>query len=227
MSPSSPQFVLSLAFLVLSSFAYFFIGKMNYRSANKEKYSTKNMFLYELNFNVNGKYNVIWQISFYAFIVAQALPLVFFITNYIYYPSSFSFACVVAFVSLVNILTFICLSTLPAKYVKPHIIFDTIYFALTFIESGMLSIFIIATYKNYDVFHLVIGILIGLISVISLIISINPKLKSWAELESVRNEDGTATVIRPKWFVLAASEWIMLLMNVIFILLLTLSLLSI
>ena len=43
----------------------------------------------------------------------------------------------------------------------------------------------------------------------------NPKLKNWDRLETVTNEKGEQVVRRPKWFVLAYSEWFVFFVSIL------------
>lgn len=63
---------------------------------------------------------------------------------------------------------------------------------------------------------ILMGILCFLIALASLAILVNPKLKNWPKLEAVSETDGTVTFKRPRPFVLAFSEWILLFLAIAF-----------
>ena len=61
---------------------------------------------------------------------------------------------------------------------------------------------------------LVLGIVSGVIAIAVLFLIVNPKLKNWAKLE-VEGEGEEKTYKRGKVFILAFTEWLILLLSVI------------
>ena len=73
--------------------------------------------------------------------------------------------------------------------------------------------FMILTRKKLTIFFSCV--LIGVIALAVAIILVNPRLKTWAKLEKVVDEDGASSLKRPKPFVLAFSEWIVIFLGVL------------
>ena len=61
----------------------------------------------------------------------------------------------------------------------------------------------------------VLSIVMFVIALAVAIILVNPRLKTWAKLEKVVDEDGASSLKRPKPFVLAFSEWIVIFLGVL------------
>ncbi len=62
---------------------------------------------------------------------------------------------------------------------------------------------------------LVLSIIQFALALACVFILINPRLKSWAQLEKVVDEDGGTSLKRPRPFVLAFSEWLIILLLVL------------
>lgn len=61
----------------------------------------------------------------------------------------------------------------------------------------------------------VLSIIMFVIALAVAIILVNPRLKTWAKLKKVVDEDGASSLKRPKPFVLAFSEWIVIFLGVL------------
>ena len=61
----------------------------------------------------------------------------------------------------------------------------------------------------------VLSIMQFAISLTVVFILVNPRLKNWAQLEKVVGKDGGSSLKRPKPFVLAFSEWIIIFLSVL------------
>ena len=105
-------------------------------------------------------------------------------------------------------LCFIFLNIFDVTHVKPHLSLFTVFAALVILSGGLIFARGMTGYKIYldhnhqEIIFLVTEILAGLSVVITLLLLVNPKLRLWAKLDNV---DGTYK--RPKYFVLAYSEW--------------------
>ena len=101
-----------------------------------------------------------------------------------------------------------------ARYTKTHMVLVTVSMSLTLLANVLTTLLSMLVYKTYldmsdnHVGSLVIAIASGVLALAMLFLIINPKLTSWAKLESVVDENGEKTFVRGKVFVLALSEWI-------------------
>ena len=106
------------------------------------------------------------------------------------------------------------------RYTNTHTKLSTGFMAGSFLVNALTTLYAILTYTTWNKFgkgsvlSLVMAILAGLLAIATLVITLNPKLKNWAQL--VRVDEGEEAVYkRPKIFWLAFSEWLIILLNFI------------
>ena len=128
-----------------------------------------------------------------------------------FFTSTNAFTYVVASVGLFGSFIPAAIVFTPLTAGKKHIIIDCIAFFLAFLTPGLIAIesFRLFNHLNNSV-ALVAFIISILICLVIFILIMNPKITKWAEMEKHVNEDGSATYQRPKYFVLAFSEWIVI-----------------
>lgn len=104
------------------------------------------------------------------------------------------------------------------RYTNTHTKLSTAFMAGSFLVNGLTTVYAILTYTTWNKFDkgspltLVMAILAGLLTIATLVITLNPKLKNWAQL--VKSGSGEeVTYSRPKIFPLAFSEWLLILIN--------------
>lgn len=104
---------------------------------------------------------------------------------------------------------------------KRHTLIFTIYGGLTlirFVVDGLIIINVGHHFQGYQVpSGNALGFLIPLF-VFALgfaVLLMSPQMGKWAELHSTMNQDGSTYCTRPKFFILAATEWFALLANVL------------
>ena len=99
---------------------------------------------------------------------------------------------------------------LPVGYFKGHFVVFALSICLAAV-SGVASISVFINYLDFArtvsiVFIILTAIMVSFI----LLIGVNPRLSNWAKMDSAMNEDGSVTNSRPKRFVLAYSEWLVI-----------------
>lgn len=120
-----------------------------------------------------------------------------------------------------------------AKFIKVHSIVVSIFIGLSFLTSALSGLFSMLTFQvnnRFDSGRPLELVFMGLFIVIALfdvMIVLNPKLKDWTKLDKVKLTDGSIGYDRPKVFILAASEWIVILLTFIAEVLFFISLLKI
>lgn len=127
-------------------------------------------------------------------------------------------AMIVAFLYGIEGIVMVSLFLFHIRYTNTHTILSTVYMAASFLVNGLTTLYAFLTYSSWNkigkahVLTLVMAILAGLLAICSLVITLNPKLKNWAQL--VKVQDGEETKYRrPKIFWLAFSEWLLILVN--------------
>ena len=88
---------------------------------------------------------------------------------------------------------------------------DTLLFAFAILLP---SAIVGASYVYYRPFREPFYIVMMVLGVVSLLfaflLTMNPKLKHWEQLDRTINDNGEAVLMRPKYFVLAYTEWLLI-----------------
>ena len=200
-----------------------------YKKGMKRKFDVLSEFPFEL-MDRNSNLALVTRLTFLMFFVTLT-PWLYFqlemssISDTLSAMGWFVLASFIAFIAL-----FIAISLTNPSYEKAH----NFYFAgssgfLT-ISSGLEGTYLIRISQGTgneltSTLLIVIAVLCFLVALLSLGTLINPKLKNWPKLDAVSEPDGTVTFKRPRPFVLALSEWLILLLAIIFSVLSSLSVL--
>jgi len=208
--------ILNLTLILVSIFFFvsgLILSFISFKNENNKNYIIRNHFPYELNAFPATKRNIYGKI---AFIISFLSILVFFCIysfdiskKYMAVDGITGLKLTASITGVLSILSIGYIFLFPMINIKTHLFFDYILFAfafLCFVSIGFIDVFIFNNKK--DPYYLIIGILSFLISLILLILIINPKLKNWAKLDESVNSDGEKIFIRPKFFVLAFTEWV-------------------
>ena len=115
-----------------------------------------------------------------------------------------------------SMLSFVLINLIEPKFIRQHTLISTIYLASCFGILAMISIFGILLFTTTGrILPLIIGIITTLLSILQILIILNPKLKDWAKLEAFVDENKNINYRRPKIFILALSEWLTFLLSTI------------
>lgn len=203
----SVSWIVSVSIFIVSFLGIVFAAKFLAKPVDEYKVSFLRMFPFEMARTAenNGKF---YSFSAYLFAGLCFSPLIVIIdstTNLSNLnPLSIFIACLFGLTAL----CFVFLNIFDATHVKAHLSLFGIFALLTFLSSSLVSI---RGFIAWDIFNkhgsqeyllLVTSVIVELIAVFVLILIFNPKLKTWAVLDMV---DGK--YVRPKKFVLAYSEW--------------------
>lgn len=193
-------------------FVFYFVSLKNYKKRYKMDYRIRNYFPYELNYRMLFKDNMMGNIML---ILASILYLACYIIALFnrmtdFYYAIFAVGTIATFIPIALIFT-------PLERTRQHMLFVTLSFAFSFLNVGLIAV------ESYRIFNSGINFALGLTSfIISIIIGLfifvlilNPKLSSWGKMDQVTNDDGTISYARPKFFVLAFSEWMIIIANLL------------
>lgn len=193
----------SLIFFVL--FLIFSIE--NYKKRFDLKYDLRNHFPYELNYKSRFGDNALGNICLIAamvlsissfgccsqFVSKNALMLVPIICGSIY-------SLLLVFVVFADI-----------KYLRFHVILNVMLSGIAFLTPasiGLIGLFFFQQKESIPgLVYLIIGMLVGLFN---FVLIMNPKFSFNIEMKVVKLENGQEQVVRPKFIVMAFSEWLMM-----------------
>lgn len=203
--------IVSVSILMLSFLGIVFCAKFLAKPVDKYNVSFMRMFPFEMARTAenNGKF---YSFSSYLFAGMCFSPIIVImetttrLSNLL--PVSILVSCVLGLAGL----CFVFLNIFDVTHVKPHLTLFGIFASLTLLASaivttrGFVAFDIYRKHGTVETLFIISGAISGLVSLFTLFIIMNPKLKTWARLDQVDGE-----YVRPKRFTLAYSEWAILL----------------
>ena len=210
----------------VSSFLLFMLFNLINIKKNKNTYSFLNQFPFEYLTNRTS------DILLYVFAGISFTPLLVIIPCFGEMADLAIFNVLLACVFGMSGFVIALIYKISTSYLNVHFKIMTGLFCLAFLLSALTALHFFLSYSTYarvasnGTYYLIFGILSSLLSVLMFVLLFNPKLKDWAHLEAVTNED-EISYIRPKFISLAYSEWLSIAVVVISEILFLLSLLKI
>ncbi len=204
--------IVCLAVVAILFFIFFFVAsKAHYKNKYNVKYTPRNMFPYELNYDAKVTDNWMGNILYLFFSIAMVGV---FICLFRTTDSAILLTlCIVGVI--VNVMG-LFIPFVPVKYARAHLLIDILYFILTFFTLACVALTAFEDYQNFDgVFSLVMTIVAAVFTILYFAVIMNPKLSGWAKMDKNENSDGTVYYSRPKYFPLAYTEWLTILTNII------------
>ena len=183
------------------------------------KYDLRNHYLYELNYESKFTDNLTGNVAICLF---AASGIAFYTLFQNKFNNGFFIFDLVAG-SLYSI-ALMGLVFIGFKHLKTHLIVTLICIVLAFLIPFSNAMACSASYKDTgDGATLALLIINAVYCLFIFVLMMNPKLSRWADLKEEKNEDGTVKYVRPKFFILAFIEWLLLLTSPILMLLTYLS----
>lgn len=191
-------------------FLIFFVGSsFSYKSRYQNKYSLKNMFPFEFNYNSRFIDNFYGNSA----IILSVFAAIFYFACF---DTSFTNGLIIAS-SIAGIVCFIMIGFLvflPLKLYKFHFVLASIFFTSSLVLSGLVMT---AGFHHYQVTNQGVGLFTFVFGVIltlaTFVILMNPKLTKPIKYEQKTLEDGNTINVRPKTIPLAFSEWLLIIIS--------------
>lgn len=199
------------AFLAFSFASMVLLGAIHYRRKSGRGYSFLTLFPFELN---EGKEPLALLSRALVFVCGCAGALS---ATILLWDSSFQpflgLSSLLAALGLLKAVCLVLLFLLPAYRLKAHILANTLYFAFVTLSSSVEGIFFLSLRGANEAASLSLMGCEFAFALSAILISLNPKMGSWAKMKTVENEDGTMGLERPRPFILAFSEWLLILLD--------------
>ena len=198
---------------------YFLLGSGQFetdlKDDRKRMFSILTDFPYEMMPKNRKNYALIFLAGY--FLLSLLTNVSMFINFYDYAPTITGLLIISAFLSLAYAFFNLRIHKLTASLEKSHLgRFFVMGLALILLTSINGIIFInLSRGHKLETLVFVLSIIMFVIALAVAIILVNPRLKTWAKLEKVVDEDGASSLKRPKPFVLAFSEWIVIFLGVL------------
>lgn len=217
-------FPLLLSLLVLFFGLFLLFGLLEYKDRNKKKYDFLSSFPFELG-QGEVKKSFLSRFFFTAYGVTYVASSFYIL--YLNPTLSFlnSLGILLGIVSLFVFASMLALIYVPAYSFRLHLVSSVVFFAFSILADVLMGLTYLNLYQaqlasniyqnNLAIISLVIMIINFVLAFFKGLILINPKLAHWTELDSSIGSDGVVTSSRPRPFVLAFSEWLVIFLNAI------------
>lgn len=208
--------IAAIIILPISFFWMLAFGLINHRETFKEHFSLLNMFPYELSYHNQGQRLLFYRFFLYLYTAFSLTPAMLLISKYLNYPAYLSYLVMIGGILVITSISFLTMHIIPAKFIRLHSIVATAYLAGSALGAGAASIFLINLFLGNNQTQpafLILGVIVAVIGLLILAVMVNPRLRQWAQLETRPSEDGTLVVVRPRLFILAFSEWLVIFLN--------------
>ena len=192
---------------ILFFVSYFLLSRANYKKRFGTDYDFRNHFPYELNFEAPFSLNLLGNI---ALVMGCALSTGLFAltlseirnNGFIIY-ALISGALYSIFIAVINFI--------PLKTIKIHLLFAIFLFASAFATPCAIGLGAFNYYQgSKDVFSLVVMIISLTIGLFHFVLIMNPKLSLNIKMQVATDEKGNQIYIRPKFIMMAFTEWMLI-----------------
>lgn len=202
-------FFLSLSLSLLSFLAFFFFLFQNKKEENLP-FSFRQYFLYE---GFGGRKNNLLRILQSSFLLLNVLSsiLFYFLPIDQSLTSKYYFLLLAIFFLVADVLYFF-LSFVDFRREKLRIALFMFFGAFITISNGMGGFILLSISRKAlenKALPLIFAVLSFLFALLSFLPLLNPKLNNYSKMENVTEKDGSSHLERPKYFVMAYSEWIL------------------
>lgn len=207
MSYTALGFLIGAVFLFIS---FVLASTFNYKARFKLQYHLRSHFPYELNYHGKFQDNIYGNLIYVLYFAAVTVFLVLF--DKVHTNGYLIFALIAGAVTIISLSALIFI---PIDHLRLHMLIVALafIFSLTFSFAIVLASYF--KYKEHSSVSALVSLIISVvITALYAILILNPKLAHWAEMEDEKHEDGTVSKVRPKWFVLAYSEWALMILYI-------------
>ena len=201
-------FGLSLG-LSLSSMFFFMMfmlfGIRSYQNRYKDiKYDIRNTFPYEMNYQLKYLDNVLPNVLLTLYILTSVCFFAFFDIKNLNVFTIFMMASGIL-LAIVSFFMFFA----DLKYIRLHLLLVTMLSVSAFASTAFIAVYGFNSFKNdTNILALVIAILAAIFGLFIFILMMNPKLNFRLEMKKAVTPEGKEILVRPKYFVMAFTEWL-------------------
>lgn len=189
---------------------FLFFSKTNYNRRFKTKYDLRNTFPYELNYEATFKDNFAGNVCYVLMCIINVGIYALSMDTLVQGTLAFNLVgAIITTISLILVLF------VPLKLLKTHLLCSTALIIGVFLSFAAIGYTSLDFYNilSYDIF--LITCILGFAFAIFMVgLIMNPKLTTWAKAEKVE-VDGQVIYKRPKYIVLAFSEWLSIILTLV------------
>ena len=190
---------------IISFVLFVFTGIRSYKNRFKVDYDIRNTFPYEINYHTKYLDNVLPNVLLTFSILLSIFVYVTFDFKNLVGINVFILIAGVILSILVFVLYFIDL-----KYLRSHMAIMVLTAVFSFALGGANAIGNFVRFQNTEnIYYLILCVICGVFALVSFVLIMNPKLSLNLQMETVTDEKGNKKLVRPKYFVIAFTEWIL------------------
>ena len=130
--------------------------------------------------------------------------------------TQFYYAIIIYVMMAISGLIILSLFIITMNNYRLHLFALALLFASTIGESVGLVLYLLQSPFGY--YSLPLVFLAAIPAILTLGFAFNPRLSKWPIMDKRELQDGTLQILRPRYFVLAYTEWALIIINLIFIL---------
>ena len=211
------RYVLYLVFMLLSSLGLFLAFLLLGQNVRKQK-GKKFDFMTEFPFEFVGEREQRSALSrnlLLGYAIFDAVAALFMLLTAETHQGLVSLSVVYFLINIFKDAALVANCLVPAYETKPHLLSFVLFGGLLALSSIVGTILLFnMSYINLPL-AIVFGVIAGCVSLFTLGAIVNPKLSGWSKMLTTMDEDGNVDTSRPRPFILAFTEWLLLFANVI------------
>lgn len=200
--------------LLFSFLLFVFSGRFVFEKANSRPYSLLRDFPFEIFPKEKQNESNILKIIYLIYAIFGLGVVYLFESSFFVLPGPLtSLGLFAGVLLLARAIASFALILLPAYYHKTHIKLDAVAYSLSVVSAIVSGLFIVRINSQPIGVSSILGFIsegLGLVLAISML---SPRFRDWVNY-SVKEENGETLVSRPRFFILAAGEWLLYLVNV-------------
>lgn len=202
--------ILTLAFIgaILALTILLIFAWNAYKLKQRRNYSFLNEFPYELTQGV-GSHFVTY---IHALILLFTVCFVLFGFYVVEFPSFFAGLMLLVSWTITGFLSYLVF-VIKFTSVKRHLLVSASLLIFTLINGIMHGLYL--QFSPVYTTNYLFPIISYVLAFLTLLLGLNPRLGKWSYADKIEQQDGTVIILRPRIYILAATEWALILINIL------------
>ena len=202
-------FLVLLVLPIISLALALMISTSAYKEQTRKKYDFLTRFPFELT-QRQGFYRVSTKVVFYVFAMTDVFAWAFLLLTFHQYELLNALGIMVLAFAFLKDFFLGYLVTVPADELRVHLIGFVSFASLSLLVDAMAAICFVRMMPFSQPIGLAFAVIVGVIGLTKLFLLWNPRLSHWAKLDSCIDAAGNIEVKRPRPFLLAFGQWIII-----------------
>ena len=210
MTQGEAVFLTLVSIVLIFSFVLLLVlGLSRYKNKNNERFSFLSFFPFEL-VGEKEKSSPLLRSLAVTYAIADAVVYAYPFMGAERFLFAQPLAIVALAVSFVKDIFMVLLFFVPAHHFKPHLFSFLFFGCLNALQGVVIGSYLLSLNPMNQVAATSFAILFFLFGVLTMVALLNPHLARWTEMNLEVAEDGSMNPVRPRPFVLAFTEWLLI-----------------